>query len=147
VKKALLFALFACLALSAAAQFVFPDLRPFEGEPEEVAGKLFQWYTFLFLVLGYAITYLSSRIPFLKKIDNMAGRAVIIGLILVVIFVFAGAKAGPIITAFLVLLNPYELFLKPLLGKTKTEAQVKAAKTTRAVAKKSKRADPDRDQD
>ena len=123
-------------SLCAVAQIVMPDFHPFTGTDAEVAGKLFQWYSLLFYAAGYVVTKLSSRIPWLKKVDSLAWRAVIVGVILIAIFIAMGAKAAPVISAFLLLVNPYEL-LKPLLGETKSVAQVKAIKASKRIAKES----------
>ena len=103
-----------------AAQVVFPD-HTFMGSDSEIASNLLQWYNYAMLALGYFITYVSSQIPILKRVNNLAWRAAIVSAVLGVIFYKMGAGGLGVAITFLTIINPYELALKPVIGATKTD--------------------------
>jgi len=94
---------------------------PFKGTNEEIAQNLVQWHNFAMLGLSYLLVYLSRFIPVLKRVDNLAWRAAIVGIIAAVSFWKLGAGALGIFISFLTFINPYEMLLKPMVGGTKAD--------------------------
>jgi uncharacterized BrkB/YihY/UPF0761 family membrane protein len=103
------------------SQSIIPG-DPFKGTNEEIAQNLVQWHNFAMLGLSYLLVYLSRFIPVLKRVDNLAWRAAIVGIIAAVSFWKLGAGALGIFISFLTFINPYEMLLKPVIGATKPEA-------------------------
>lgn len=98
---------------------------PFQGTNDEIAQNLVQWHNFAMLGLSYLLVYLSRFIPVLKRVDNLAWRAAIVGIIAAVSFWKLGAGGLGVFISFLTFINPYELLLKPVIGGTKADAPAK----------------------
>ena len=98
---------------------------PFKGTNEEIAQNLVQWHNFAMLGLSYLLVYLSRFIPVIKRVDNLAWRAAIVGIIAAVSFWKLGAGGLGVFISFLTFINPYELLLKPVIGGTKADAPAK----------------------
>lgn len=94
---------------------------PFTGTKEEIVSNLVQWHNFAMLGLSYLLVYLSRFIPVLKRVDNLAWRAAIVGIIAAVSFWKLGAGGLGVFISFLTFINPYEMLLKPVIGGTKPD--------------------------
>lgn len=106
------------------SQSIIPG-DPFQGTNDEIAQNLVQWHNFAMLGLSYLLVYLSRFIPVLKRVDNLAWRAAIVGIIAAVSFWKLGAGGLGVFISFLTFINPYELLLKPVIGGTKADAPAK----------------------
>lgn len=95
-----------------------PPQNPFQGTISEIVDKMVKWYSFLYLALIYAATYISKWIPGINKIPNLAWRAIIISGLLAVAFIILKKDALALLLPFVAQINLYELILKKSLGKT-----------------------------
>lgn len=100
--------------------FDLPDKIDWEAGTNAVINALRLWYTWVYLVISMATPYL-QRIPavanVLNKIGNRAWQAAIVAVLVALAFIkMGGAEALPIMLAMLAIINPYEMFLKPLFG-------------------------------
>lgn len=99
----------------------------FEGGDHEVAARLLTWYNAAMIFITYFVTYVSSKIPFLNQISNKAWRAAVIATLISAVFYRLGADGLGVAVGFLTVLNPYELFMKPTIGKTPDQTGAKPA--------------------
>lgn len=106
------------------SQSIIPG-DPFKGTNEEIVQNLVQWHNFAMLGLSYLLVYLSRFIPVLKRVDNLAWRAAIVGIVAALSFWKLGAGGLGVFISFLTFINPYEMLLKPVVGGTKPGAPAK----------------------
>ena len=106
------------------SQSIIPG-DPFKGTNEEIVQNLVQWHNFAMLGLSYLLVYLSRFIPVLKRVDNLAWRAAIVGIVAALSFWKLGAGGLGVFISFLTFINPYEMLLKPVVGGTKPDAPAK----------------------